>query len=132
LVLLLLAEGRAALSAENPRFYWAACVTLAATPLLGQRIEMENLVVLILPWALLLRAVHERWRRHGDRLVIALMLALLAGPWLLATAGSGVFGQRAEGMILLFLPLLTVIGLYWMRWWALSPPRTWADAVAAS
>ena len=24
-------------------------------------------------------------------------------------------------------PVLTIIGLYWMRWWAVRPPRIWAD-----
>jgi hypothetical protein len=27
----------------------------------------------------------------------------------------------------LFLPVITVIGLYWVRRWAIRPPRTWTE-----
>ena len=44
------------------RFYWAACLSLAVAPLLGLRTEMEHLVVLIIPLALVFAIVHDRWR----------------------------------------------------------------------
>ena len=28
-------------------------------------------------------------------------------------------------------PILAVLGLYWMRWWAIRPPRIWADEIGA-
>jgi len=28
-------------------------------------------------------------------------------------------------------PVLTMLGLYWMRWWAIRPPRLWADQFGA-
>jgi hypothetical protein len=28
-------------------------------------------------------------------------------------------------------PLLATLGLYWMRWWAIRPPRIWADQIGA-
>jgi len=27
------------------------------------------------------------------------------------------------------LPVLVLIGLYWVRWWIIHPPRTWLDDV---
>ena len=28
-------------------------------------------------------------------------------------------------------PILITLGLYWMRWWAVRPPRIWADQFGA-
>jgi hypothetical protein len=30
-------------------------------------------------------------------------------------------------LIFLFLPLFTLLGLYWIRWWAIRPPRIFTD-----
>ena len=37
--------------------------------------------------------------------------------------------SRTGDLLYLFLTLFTVIGLYWIRWWALRPPKLWADLV---
>jgi hypothetical protein len=39
------------------------------------------------------------------------------------------FGTTAQEIIFLFLPLSTLIGLYWIRWWAIRPPRILSDLV---
>ncbi|MCC7118242.1 MAG: hypothetical protein IT310_06925 [Anaerolineales bacterium] len=114
--------------AQNFRqFYWACCLALAAAPLLGFRTEMEHLVVLIVPLALVFAIIHERWRKYGAWLLIALMLVTFAFPWALRFLNSQTFNE----IVFLFLPLFTLIGLYWIRWWALRPPRVWADLAAS-
>jgi hypothetical protein len=49
-------------------------------------------------------------------------------PWLLFIRGvpQGL-GLRADEILFLFWPVLAVIGLYWVRWWVIRPPRTWLD-----
>lgn len=108
------------------RFYWTSCLSLAITPLLGFRTEMEHLVVLIIPLALIFAIAHDRWRRIGNGLTILLMLFFFILPWLLFFAVNR-FGAIAREMIFLFLPLFTLIGLYWIRWWAIRPPRILSD-----
>jgi len=124
-------EWGAARGADPRRFYWAACVTMSATPLLGQRTEIENLAVLILPWGLILSTIQERWARAGIMGVVIVMLFLLIGPWLLFTRGLPVVEVPAMDALFLFLPATTLLGMFWMRWWALRPPRTWADRMAS-
>jgi ABC-type branched-subunit amino acid transport system permease subunit len=104
----------------------AAAVTLAATPLFGQRSEIENLIVLCLPLALIARAVQERWNRTGTGMATGLMLGLVAGEWWLFTGRAGGLGLPAEELAFLYLPIATLVALYWMRWWALRAPRMWA------
>lgn len=116
--------------ADNRRFYWVACFSLAAAPLLGFRTEMEHLTVLVIPLALVFAIIYDRWKRVGRLLTVLLPLLVLGLPW-----GMNFFASRlpqtvAQEITFLFLPLFTVIGLYWIRWWAIRPPRIWADLAA--
>ena len=110
-------------SGDFRRFYWASCLSLAVAPLLGFRTEMEHLVVLIIPLALVFAIIHDRWHRLGDVLTFLLMIAIFALPWLLYL----LVGAISLKLIFLFLPLFTLIGLYWIRWWAIRPPRILSD-----
>ncbi len=127
LLLLLGYEWSSARSGNYRRFYWAACLSLAVAPLLGLRTEMENLVVLIIPLALVFAIIYDRWRKFGSGLTFLLMLAIFATPWLLYFFAVPRFGATALDIIFLFLPLSTLLGLYWIRWWAIRPPRILSD-----
>ncbi len=116
-------EWSSARSGDFRRFYWASCLSLAAAPLLGFRTELEHLAVLVIPLALVFAIVHDRWRRLGNALTILLMAAIFAIPWLLYF----LVGTLSLKIIFLFLPLSTLIGLYWIRWWAIRPPRILSD-----
>lgn len=119
------AEGEPHREAEERRFYWLACLSLAAAPLLGFRAEMGNLVVLIVPLALIFSVAYDRWRNINRFLVPLLMALVFLVPWALALLPFPAARQAA----FLFLPLFTVVGLYWIRWWALRPPKIWADLI---
>lgn len=127
LFIVLACEWSIARGADFRRFYWASSLSLAAAPLLGFRSEMENLSVLILPLAFVLAVAFERWRHIGNVLIFFLLLLLFSTPWVIYLVALPRYGRIAEEILFLFYPVLTVIGLYWMRWWALRPPRTWAD-----
>ena len=129
LFLLLGYEWNSARSGDFRRFYWASCLSLAVAPLLGFRTEMEHLAVLIIPLALIFAITHDRWRRLGDGLTILLMLIIFGLPWILYLFAVNRFGTIAQQIIFLFLPLSTLIGLYWIRWWAIRPPRILSDLV---
>ncbi len=127
LVIALGYEWSSAVSGDFRRFYWASCLSLASAPLLGFRTEMEHLVVLIIPLALVFAVVHDRWRRIGNGLTFLLMLFIFAIPWLLYFLSFGSSYKFASELTFLFLPLSTLIGLYWIRWWAIRPPRILSD-----
>jgi hypothetical protein len=125
LIIVLISEWRGGRGADSRRFHWTACLTLAATPLLGLRTEMQNLVVLLIPLAFIFAVVRERWK--GGYWLGGILLALVfLVPWALFL-GAGIPAGLREDLIFLFLPLFTVTGLYWIRWWAIRPPRTWLE-----
>jgi len=126
LVIALGYEWNAALTSDFRRFYWAACLSLAVSPLLGFRSEMEHLSVLVIPFALIFAVVHDRWNRIGNLLTILLWLIIFLIPWALFFFALPRFGEITREIMFLFLPLSTIIGLYWIRWWAIRPPRIWS------
>jgi hypothetical protein len=116
--------------ASNRRFIWAICITLAATPLLGFHVEMDQLVPLTLPVMMILLASRERWRKFGNVVAILLLVFFFGFPWLIYTQGvpQGI-DLSVHEILFLFWPASSMIGLYWMRWWMIRPPRTWLDQV---
>ena len=125
---LLLTEWIASLRGDYRRLFWAACLGLAASPLLGWRGEIQNLAILLLPLIFILSIARERWRA-GYWLSGALLLLVTAVPWWLLL-GDGVPVRMQQDLLFLFLPAFCVLGMYWIRWWALRPARTWFDRVS--
>lgn len=132
LVLALGYEWNAIESMDDRRFYWTACLSLAVPPLLGFRTELEHLAVLIIPLALVFAIVRDRWQRTGTLLTILLLLLVWGLPWGLFFFDVPLLSHLKAELTFLFPPLFTVIGLYWIRWWAIRPPRIWADLAPRS
>jgi hypothetical protein len=128
LVVTLVYEWRAARGVNFNRFIWAGCLTLAASPLLGYHVEMDQLVPLTLPIMLVIVISWERWQKLGGGIAFLVLMFFFGAPWLLFTQGvPQEFGLRVDEILFLFWPVFTVIGLYWVRWWMIRPPRTWLD-----
>ncbi len=120
-------EFNKARSSDFRQFYWAACLAIAAAPLLGLRTEMEHLSVLIIPLALVFAIVHERWKQYGSWLAVLLMVLIYALPWVIQYFATEHYLKIANEIVFLFPPIFTIVSLYWIRWWAIRPPRVWTD-----
>lgn len=100
---------------------WTACLALAAAPLTGLPLGADDFSALLLPLFLFLAVLNERWpRRRLAGPAATVLLVLLVLSWALSLS--------AESFLL--FPLLLVIGLYWMRWFAVRPPRTLLETLA--
>jgi hypothetical protein len=128
--LILAAEWLSARKAEFRRVYWTACLSLAAAPLLGWRGELQNLVVLLIPLIFILAVARERWRA-GYWLSGLLLLLIFTVPWALFVGNILPVNLKVP-LIFLFLPVFTIIALYWTRWWAMHPARTWLERASIS
>lgn len=123
-------EWRAARDANFNRFIWAASLTLAAAPLLGYPVKMDQLVPLMMPVILVIVFLRERWLKLGNGTAFLVLLFFFGAPWLLFLKGvpQG-FGLQTDQILFLFWPVFAVVGLYWVRWWVIRPPRTWLDSL---
>ncbi len=123
----LLFESIRSVNAHFRHVVWVACLALAINPMLGFAIFPSNHVVLIPALMLVIALVWERWTKNR----VAFSILLLAVVFLFS---FGLYYQVILTKIRLYSdllkilpPVLTMIGLYWMRWWAIRPPRIWAD-----
>lgn len=110
---------------------WAAALALALNPLSGFAIFPTNHIVLLPAVVLVTALIWERWT--GQRAVLSTLFLILA--FLFSHAlyyQSSIAPERLYSDLLKILPpVLAILGLYWMRWWAVRPPRIWADEIGA-
>jgi len=129
LLLALLMEWRAARTGDDLRLSWTISLTLAVSLLIGAPVDPFGRYMLFLPVTTFISVVFERWAGPHRWLgvAVAYVFLLLAG-WV-AVTGLGRFLEEFSLQAILFftLPSALIAGLYWVRWWALHPPRVWAD-----
>jgi hypothetical protein len=131
LLIILFIESRNVRHKDFRHFLWTSSITLAITPLIGFPVIPQSYTLLFFPLILFLSILAERWSRPGRWGVAAFVLiTILLGFWGI-TAGLFLVGSYAalSQVLALLFPFLLVVGLYWMRWWAVHPPRTWSDSL---
>jgi hypothetical protein len=131
ILLTLFYEWMAARGADIRRFIWIACLTLAATPLIGFRTEMGDLALLFPCLVLIFAATTDRWKT-GYWLTGLLLAIVLLVPWAFYVQWSILNIPLFNDYLFLFYPAFTIMGLYWIRWWFIRPPRTWIDHVRSA
>jgi len=124
LVLLVLGEWWLALRKEFRWFLWTACLTLTASQWIGIQTDPGNFIILYIAVVLIFSVWEERAGRAGRPVVLILMALLFFGPWVLFLRTVSYAEQPIQSPIMFFpLPLFLLIGLYWVRWWAIRPAR---------
>jgi len=122
-------ESVGAIRAPFRRVTWTACLALAATPLSGLAIFTDNFVVLIPALILVTALIWERWRRGRLALVLLIFIVFLVVPFALYYETVLVYAPFYTQLLSAVPPVAAIVGLYWMRWWVVHSPRTWADQI---
>lgn len=122
-------ESIGAIQGPFRRVMWTACLALAATPLAGLAIFTDNFVVLIPSLILVVALVWERWRRLRLWVVLLILIVVLIAPYALYYETVLVYAPLYTQLLSALPPVAAIIGLYWMRWWVVHSPRTWADQI---
>jgi hypothetical protein len=129
--ILLLVEWIISRRKDFRHFLWVACLTIAVTPLMGGATTIADQVILVLPLLFVLAVVSERWSRPGRRWLPGILLTVFfAGLWILGIrlVSTGAL-ESLRGLLFFSLPIATIVGLYWLRWYAVNPPRTWPETL---
>ncbi len=123
LAILLLAEWNLTRRAGPRHLLWTASLTLAATPLLGIPFSGIGFSMLVLPAFCIFSMMAERWQapRLGGPALIALLVTALLSWLLLLVVPSAAF-QLISGLLFVML--------YWVKWWAVRPPKNRLDPIA--
>lgn len=119
IAILLIIEWRAARGGGERHFLWTISLSLACIPLLDLPTSLDGHLFLFLPLILLYTISAERWQSRRAAIIRgSLLVGLFMLLWLMANNIQTLF---------LMLPFMLIIGLYWMRWWAVHPPITWLE-----
>lgn len=123
-VIILLLEWRAALGKGYRWFIWTANLTLVCTIIVGIPSSPVNFIML-LPSLILIFLTIIRWcGTIGRVLVILSIVSLLALFWgIYLHSGVKGFEIGISPVYYLVLPVITLLGLYWVRWWAVHKQR---------
>ncbi len=61
-------------------------------------------------------------------MIVIGMLTLFAGIWWIFLRTVQYGAQPQQHPIMFFpLPLFLLLGLYWVRWWAIQPRKLWVE-----
>ena len=102
-------------------FQWTAALTIVITNLVAFRTATTNYVVLLPALCLVFAVLADRWGTRGDVVILIAMAAILFGTWALFLAT--IEGNVEHPVMYLPLPILTLLGLWWARWWAIRAVR---------
>ncbi|HZU87166.1 MAG TPA: glycosyltransferase family 87 protein [Anaerolineaceae bacterium] len=123
LAVVLLLEWWLARKADFRHFLWTACLTLVVSQWIGIQTDPGNYIVCFPALALIFATWERRWHFRGSLMVFFSMLLLGVGLWMLFLGTLETGYQPQQSPVMIFpLPAFLLVGLYWVRWWALRPP----------
>ncbi len=130
-VITLILEWHTALNKDFRWFLWVVSLTLATYPLVGYPTVAVNNIVLLIPLTYIVIVISERLGGKKKWMLVGLFLGfLLFGGWAIKLELQNYINIITYQMISFMGPsLLLIAGLYWIRWWATRPPRTWLDTI---
>ena len=110
---------------------WVAFLALALNPLVGFAIFPTNHVAFLPAVILIVALVWERWTNLRAFLSTLLLILIFLFSYGLYYQASTAPERIYSDLLKILPPILAALGLYWMRWWAIRPPRIWADEIGA-
>lgn len=102
-------------------FRWTALITIVITNLVGYRTATTNFMMMLPALFLVFSLWESRWRIGGKIAVWVVLIVMGLGFWFLHFAT--VQGNQEQAIMYLPFPFLCLIGMWWVRWWAINPPR---------
>ncbi len=115
LLLALLWEWRSSMGSADPVFQWTAALTLAITNLVAFRTATTHYIILLPALSLMFAEWSRRWGRPGIWATGATLAALGLGLWALFLVT--VEGNQESAWMYFPVPILSLLGLWWIRWW---------------
>jgi len=106
-----------ALGEEDRWFQWTAAVTIAMTNLIALRTATTNYVVMLPAFILVFTGWNERWGKQANPPILLSLVGLFVGLWTLFLIT--VEGNQEHPALYLPVPLLSLGGLWWSKWWVL-------------
>jgi hypothetical protein len=123
-LLYLLWEWKDSIPGDEPRFLWTVSMTQVVVLLVMPFGIAANLVTAMLPLIVILEAWQARQGRAIDAPASVSLLLLCAFSWVVSL--DGLDGGMPSLWLTVGVPLLLMLGLFWVRWWT-TRARSWSE-----
>ena len=131
-IIVLIVEWRSVSGKDFRWFLWTAFLTIVLTNLSGIHTSLDNYIAFLPAIILIISILDIRWGAVGRWLSVVFILIMVVGIWgLVLFQVERAISPDLDPLILLFAPIVTLIGLYWIRWWAIRPQRLPLEDMAA-
>jgi len=113
---------------EFRHFLWTGCLTLALSAWSGIQTDPGNFIMMMPAVILFFAILAERWPAISNVITASVIGGLLVLIWVIFIATLEKSYQPIQNPVLFFpLPLILLIILYWIRGWAILPPKLYFD-----
>lgn len=104
------------------KFLWVAALTLVLGQWVNIQTDPGNFIIMFPAIIIILRMIDKRWDKKSVWINISYLLILFFVPWLIFIRTIDFGYQPIQNPIMFFpVPLMLIIGLYWVRWWVKNP-----------
>lgn len=123
-VTLLIVEGYALWGKDLRRLVWSVFLSFILLPLIGIHVDIEGYYLMLPAICLVLSVWHQRWGRLAPWLMGIFLLLLSVGVWaLVLDLARRSISPDVDARLVLFCPLLVLMGMIWVRWYAIRPAK---------
>jgi Glycosyltransferase family 87 len=113
LTVILLVEWWLARKRDFQQMAWTASLTIALSPLLGLPTYPQNHILLIISFIFGLSVLAHRWKSSSSVLISVIIIIVLLLTWI-----TVIFAANRLTTLYFLFPVVNVVFLYWVRWWA--------------
>ncbi len=104
-------------------FVWNAFAALVVSSLLNIRGSIAYLFLLLPAILLVFRFLTERLGLFGRIITWIFVGLLVAIPWYASLPVENITVSSSLSSVVIWLPILVIIGMNWIRWWAIKIPK---------
>lgn len=113
---------------EGRAFHWKLMLTFTLLYLFNLNSEGIYLIWLLAPLFSVFKYLIEKWRVSGKIIFWVTYLALIFIHWQRFQITQN-WQPEESALIILLMPILTMLGLQWFRWWATVSPKALIDSI---
>ena len=127
-IVIMIVEWWLARHQEFRHFLWTGCLTLVLSAWSGIQTDPGNFIMMMPAVILFFAILAERWPAISNIITASVIGGLLVLIWVIFIATLEQSYQPIQSPVLFFpLPLILLIILYWIRGWAILPPKLYFD-----
>ena len=120
----LLFEWWLARNSKGIEFVWIATLTLILSQWLNIQTDPGNFIIMFPAIIIIFKLIADRWKKQGSIINIIILLLLFLVPWYIFLTSISFEYQPIQSPLMFFpLPLLLLVLMYWVRWWAKNPVK---------